>query len=197
MEIHCKLLLEITLSLWLHPMHNRQLLLNRERVTVSFSKRFMLTVSALAALAITTCYAGDGSSEVGFSVTMNLCSAIKVFNTADLDFGNVVLGAAQNVEVNANSPGVAKFNATGDRNAHIIAKVVEQSIEMSNGTAGANNQVTVDNWNYGGNLKANGEGQFNVSGSLQDMRVGAVAHILSETEYGSYSGSATLRVTYI
>ncbi len=164
---------------------------------MSLLKRCILAVSSLAALVISTSYAGEGSGEVGFSITMNLCSAIKVFNTADLDFGNVVLGAAQNVEVNANSPGVAKFNATGDRNAHIIAKVVEQSIKMSNGTAGANNQITVDNWNYGGNLHATGEGQFNVSGSLSDMRVGAVAHILSETEYGSYSGSATLRVTYI
>ncbi|MDF1795727.1 MAG: DUF4402 domain-containing protein [Coxiellaceae bacterium] len=162
-----------------------------------FSKKSMLIGSVLAALAATSSYANDASGEAGFTVSLNLFSAIHVTKVADLDFGDAVLGAAQDIKVNSKNAGVAKFNAVGDRNARILATVVETSVTMANGASGANNQITVDNWNYGGSLSSAGEGQFNVSGALQDMDVGGVAHILADTEYGSYSGNATFRVTYL
>ncbi|MDF1653479.1 MAG: DUF4402 domain-containing protein [Coxiellaceae bacterium] len=164
---------------------------------MSLSKQLAVFGAAIAALAMTSSYANDSSGQAGFSVSLNLFSAIHVTKVADLDFGNAVLGAAQSIVVNGKSAGVAKFNATGDRNARIMAQVVETSITMANGAGGANNQITVDNWNYSGNLSSGGEGQFDVSGSLQDLRVGGVAHILADTAYGNYTGNATLRVTYL
>ncbi|MDF1654628.1 MAG: DUF4402 domain-containing protein [Coxiellaceae bacterium] len=162
-------------------------------------KKLIIGGCVITSLAMTTAFAAKPGSfgETNFNVSMVLYSSIKVQKVADLSFGDVLMGGAKNVVVNSSSAGVAKFNASGDRNAHVIANVVEKSIKISNGGKGAKNEIVVDDWNYGGNVDGAGKGQFNVNGTLSDIRVGGVAHVKADSEYGSYSGTATLRVTYV
>ncbi len=162
-------------------------------------KKMMVTGCLLATIAATPSYAAKPGSfgETTFNASLVLYSSIKVQKVADLNFGDVLMGGAKNVVVNSSSAGVAKFTASGDRNARVTASVVEKSIKISNGGKGAKNEIVVDDWNYGGNVDGAGKGQFNVNGTLDDIRVGGVAHVNANSEYGSYSGTATLRVTYV
>ncbi|MDF1653478.1 MAG: DUF4402 domain-containing protein [Coxiellaceae bacterium] len=166
---------------------------------MKLSKKLIVTSCALAVLAATSAYA-DRAGDYGqtnFNVALVLFSEIEVEKVTDLNFGDVMLNGAKNITVNVNDDGVAKFRATGDRNARIVAKVVQKSIKIKSGTSGPNHEIVVDNWIYGGNVNGKGMGQFDVNGNIQNIRVGGVAHILANTKYGNYSGSATLRVTYL
>ncbi|MDF1797418.1 MAG: DUF4402 domain-containing protein [Coxiellaceae bacterium] len=161
--------------------------------------KLLFTGCIVASVMVTSAYAAKPGSfgETNFNASLTLYSSIKVQKVADLNFGDVLMGGAKNVVVNSNSAGVAKFNASGDRNARVIAGVVEKSIKISNGGKGSKNEIVVDDWNYGGNVDGSGKGAFDVNGSLTDIRVGGVAHVKADTEYGNFSGTATLRVTYV
>ncbi|MDF1795726.1 MAG: hypothetical protein P1U63_04220 [Coxiellaceae bacterium] len=166
---------------------------------MKLSKKLMVASCALAALAGTSAFASRSGDygQVNFNVGLVLFSEIEVQKVTDLDFGDVMLNGAKNVVVNVNDDGVAKFRATGDRNARIMAGVVQKSITLKSGTSGPNHEIMVDNWIYGGNVDGKGLGHFDVNGNIQNIRVGGVAHIKADTKYGNYSGSATLRVTYL
>lgn len=155
----------------------------------------------MAALALTaSVYAARPGSygEVKFQSTLTLFEQIEVEKVKNLEFGDVLInGQSQNIVVDTNSDGVAKFRANGDRLARISAKVVEDEIVMKSQTAGPNHEIQVDGWQYGGNVDGSGLGRFDSNGAIQNIRVGAVAHILPKTKYGNYAGEATLRVTYL
>lgn len=166
---------------------------------MKLSKQLMVAGCALAAIASTSGYASRSGDygQINFNVALVLFSEIEVEKVTDLNFGDVMINGAKNVVVSVNSDGVAKFRASGDRNARIIAAVVQKSIKIKSGTSGPNHEITVDNWSYGGNVNGQGQGRFDVNGNLQNIRVGATAHILANTKYGNYNGSATMRVTYV
>lgn len=153
----------------------------------------------MAALIIPSLYAGRPGNfgQTTFNVTLTLFSEIKVEKVKDLEFGDVVMGQAKNIVVNDLSDQAAKFRANGDRNARISVKVVEESIKMKTQTSGPKHEIVVDQWNYGGNVDGNGDGHFDVNGAIQNIRVGGVAHVRADNEYGNYTGTATLRVTYL
>ncbi|MDF1653481.1 MAG: hypothetical protein P1U34_00050 [Coxiellaceae bacterium] len=166
---------------------------------MSILKRLVSTGCALMALAVTSAFAeptGD-DGQANFGISIYILTPLKVEKDADLLFGSVLAGK-RDITINATSAGVAKFSAYGNANARILVRVVQPSLTLRIGTAvGPNNEITVDGWNYGGTIKANGAAQFDSSGSIHDMRVGAVAHVLENSNGGNFRGIATLRVTYI
>ncbi|MDF1795728.1 MAG: hypothetical protein P1U63_04230 [Coxiellaceae bacterium] len=161
-------------------------------------KRLVSMSCALATFAMTSAYAEPIiGGEAKFGASIYILSPLKVEKNADLIFGGVLSGK-RDVTVDSASPGVAKFSANGNRDERILVKVVESSVTLRNGIAvGPNNEVKLDGWNYGGSIKANGVGKFDTNGSIQDIRVGAVAHVLENTSGGNFRGIATLRVIYL
>ncbi len=152
--------------------------------------------SMLLAGSVSASRSGDWG-QTDFNVSLVLFSEIEVQKITDLNFGDIMLNGAKDVVVGVNDDGVAKFRANGDRNAHIIAGVVQDHIVLKSRTSGPNHEITVDNWTYGGNVNGKGQGKFDGSGNIQNIRVGATAHLTANTMYGNYSGSATMRVTYV
>ncbi|MDF1653480.1 MAG: DUF4402 domain-containing protein [Coxiellaceae bacterium] len=158
------------------------------------TKRLVLSACVLIAFAVSPAYAGlqNHTSDIVFNVSLELISSINVKKMADLNFGQVLMGGDKNVVVNPKSRGAASFRVSCKRNARIRAKVVESSIKIKDGVAGANNEIVVNDWSYS-------IGAHDDAGRGKDrrVRVGGVAHILDDTAYGNYSGSATLRITYM
>ncbi len=162
------------------------------------SKRMVQSACALSALMMTSAFADRTGNfgQANFNVSMRLFNSIQVEKLTDMSFGDHMLtGTGENIIVHENDANAASFRATGDRNADVVVQVLEDTIKLT--SPEASGSISVDNWTYGGNVNGQGIGKFDVTGALPSIRVGATAHLSPSTEYGAYSGSATLRVTYI
>lgn len=154
---------------------------------------------SLALLAATS-FAGAANATVDetFNATLNLLSPITLDTVRDLDFEATL--ANQNVDVTTVSadPKAAVFSAKGSANWQVTGTVVENSIEMITGDGSdQTKRITVDSFTYGGDMDSAGLAVFDGSGNLNDLRVGATAHVQSDDIAGRYVGQATFRLTYM
>jgi hypothetical protein len=134
--------------------------------------------------------------EEAFNASINLFRSIQIRKISDLSFGDVVALADKKVVVEAGDSGAAIFEAFGDKQAHVIGRVQEASIEMAS-VDRRGDTITVDSWAYGGSMDKNGAATFDKDGDLYDLRVGAAAHVKSDNDAGRYVGQATFRLTYV
>lgn len=153
---------------------------------------------ALAIAVVWPAWAGrEGNfGEAQFSASINLFRSIQLRKITDLNFGDVIVGTDKKVVINAEDAGAATFEAHGDQSARVIGRVQESSISMTN-TNSKGSAITVDGWSYGGNMDKNGAAQFDKNGDVNDLRIGASAHVTAENDSGSYVGQATFRLTYV
>lgn len=158
-----------------------------------FVKCLVLSVCVLLAWTVSPVFAAYNvrTDNAVFKTALELVTAFAVAKIADLNFGTVYIGGDQEVVVNPVDDGAARFHWDCRRVAHVRAKVIESSIKIKNGMAGANNEVVVNDWSYSIDRPSETNHRY------REIRVGGIAHVKSTTAFGSYSGTATLRVTYL
>jgi hypothetical protein len=125
---------------------------------------------------------------VSFSGTL---FAQNVTKLSDLVFPVQIWGLASNPIVNVSDAGAATFSATGTAGRTARITVRQATIYMTNGGGGANNKITISNFQVN-----NGTPVFDPLGNLNNIRVGARAQITNKKNEGDYSGTATLRLVY-
>lgn len=149
-----------------------------------------LLTAAIAATMGFNAYATDES----FDSTLRLIEPITITEVTSLRFPEQQAGTAQNLTVQPSESGAAQFNSAGEPARPVTASIVESQIVMET-TAG--DQITVNNFTYGGQVDPAGNGAFNDSGALNNIRIGATALIEADDKSGLYSGIATFRLVYL
>ncbi len=109
----------------------------------------------------------------------------------------------QTITVAATDPGAAVFYATGDPNDKVTVTVLEATsvVEMHHSSCAPSCTrsryiVKLKKFKTGGELTKKGVGQFNGSGDLTNMRIGATAVVGASDVAGMYSATLTLNVVY-
>ena len=119
-------------------------------------------------------------------------SSQNIIKLTDLVFPVQVWGLATTVTVAVNDAGAATFTATGIAGRTAFVRVTTNSVNITNGGGGVNNRITINNFTVN-----NQNPVFNALGQINNIRVGARATITASKKEGEYSGSATLRLTYL
>jgi hypothetical protein len=144
-------------------------------------KKLLIMIAMLSATAMAT--------DRSFNVTLKLYKPITIDKVQDLLFPDATLtGSAFDIAVATSDTGAAAFNAQGGKNRSISSSIVESSISMS--APGVATSIAVDNF------VVSAPTAFDNSGNANGIKVGATAHVLSNSEDGNYSGTATMRVVY-
>ena len=136
------------------------------------------------------------TEDATFSVSMRLLSPITVATELVLIFPPILSGTQTNVTVNPADSNAALFTAIGSPDALVVGGIVESGIVMITGSGSANEQIAVDSFVTGGDMNGAGIASFSETGVLDDLRIGATAHIKIDTLPGAYSGNATFRLLY-
>ncbi len=157
-------------------------------------KTIMLGMAGLLAV---SAFAGRSGQfgEANLTAVMHVSQPIVITAQHNLDFGEVVSGAAADVVVAASDASAAQFSATGEADAEVVAGMVANNISMTN--AKTNDKITVDTWTYGGDINKQNVATFSNSGKLSDLRVGGTAHVTANVAGGDYTGTGKFRLTYV
>ncbi|MDH4229001.1 MAG: DUF4402 domain-containing protein [Nitrospirota bacterium] len=95
----------------------------------------------------------------------------------------------------------AVFNSVGQKGQTINCTIVQPSVNMLLGAGGTPaTQILVDTWAFGGSLLdviGAGQASFSNVGLINNMRVGATAHVAAANLPGAYVGNVTFRVLYL
>lgn len=157
-------------------------------------KKFAKSLMAVALVAVS---GAAFAEETSFDATISLLEPITLTTVQDLSFAPQPVGNTVDVMTAAEDTRAAVFSATGEASAVAQASVVEPSIEMVTGAGtSAAERITVDGWTYGGALATDGSTAFDTAGEINNMRVGATAHVASDDVQGDYVGTATFRLVY-
>lgn len=152
---------------------------------------------SLMAVAFVAASGAAVAEETNFNSTMSLLEPITLNTVQDLSFAPQPVGNAVDVVTAAEDTRAAVFSATGEANAAAQTTVVEPSIEMVTGAGSTpGERITVDTWTYGGSLGADGSTAFDAAGEINNMRVGATAHVEANDVQGDFVGTATFRLVY-
>lgn len=135
--------------------------------------------------------------EATFTASLSLYAPIAITTVQNLSFGHIPAGSSTEVTVSPDDADAAQFTASGDPSGNVVGSVTDSSITMSNGGSGSSNQITVDDWTYGGSMSSSGSASFGPDGTLSNLRVGGTANVSSTNEPGDYTGTATFRLTYV
>lgn len=158
---------------------------------VSRRHDFAATAIAMALLFAVPVRGADQS----FAVSLQLLTPIQLTSAQALSFGAVTAGSAKAVVI-APATG-AKFSSIGEANGAVTGSIIENGILLNAGGGSSSaQQIVVDGFVVGGDMDATGNAVFDTSGQLNDLRIGATAHIESEDIVGVYAGSATFRLLY-
>ncbi len=136
------------------------------------------------------------AADEPFNVGMKLQTPVVITEVNGLSFVDTTTGSNTTVVTAPGDTLAATFIVRGSPNTPVTGSVVESSIVMTTGTGGNNEQITVDNFTLGGGLNKKGVAILRPSGSLQNIRVGASAHVKSNNVAGAYLGTATFRLLY-
>ncbi|GEM_PF-5743793 len=136
------------------------------------------------------------TSDAPFNVSIRLLSPITVTTDLSLTFPPILSGTQTDLTVNPSDTNAAVFIAVGSPDMQVVGGIVESSIVMIAGSGSANERIPVDSFVTGGDMDTAGTASFSKSGTLDDLRVGATAHIKNNTLPGAYSGNATFRLLY-
>lgn len=137
------------------------------------------------------------AEQDSFQVGLHLLSPITLTLQSSLNFPSVVAGQDNTVTTAVDSSDAVIFSATGEANASVIGSVVEDFVVMTTGEGITEpERIIVDGFLTGGDLGDTGNGVFNTSGELSNLRIGATAHVQANDVPGYYSSSATFRLTY-
>jgi len=112
--------------------------------------------------------------------------------SSDLVFPVQIWGLASNPIVAVNDAGAATFSATGTAGRSAYVRVTNTTVNITNGGGGVNNRITIGSFQVNNMYPV-----FNSSGQINNIRVGARAQITATKNEGDYSGTATLRLTYL
>ena len=137
------------------------------------------------------------AEEELFQVSLKLLKPITLTQQNSLNFPPVVAGVDTTLVTTPDSSDAVKFTATGEPLTGVTGSVVEDFIIMT--TADGNieeQQIRVDAFTTGGDIDSNGSGNFDSNGELNNLRLGATAHIEASDEPGLYTSSATFRLLY-
>jgi hypothetical protein len=157
-------------------------------------KKFTKSLMAVALVAVSGAAVAE---ETSFDSTISLLEPITLTTVQDLSFAPQPVGEAVDVLTTAADSRAAVFSATGEANAVAQTSVVEPSIEMVTGAGSASGErITVDTFTYGGSLATDGSTAFDGSGEINNMRVGATAHVEADDVQGDFVGTATFRLVY-
>lgn len=155
------------------------------------------TLNKIAALTLGLGVVGAANAtDESFNIGIKLIAPIVITETNALSFVETVAGTAQDV-ITAPSDGIAaQFTATGELLRAVTGSVVESSVVITTGDgADSTKQMTIQDFTLGGDL-VGGTANFDASGDLSDLRVGATAKVEADDIPGDYAGSATFRLVY-
>lgn len=156
------------------------------------AKRF-LTALLLGSLLAANTQAATKSFNVGIS----LITPIKMTLQSPLNFPSTTAGNSATVTTDPADTGSVHFVATGEPNAAITGTILENQVTLTTSDGlGSEKQITVDNFVTGGDMNESGLATFDENGALDNLRIGATAHIDADNIPGSYSTTATYRVVY-
>ena len=155
----------------------------------AMDKKFNKNFSSAMLILIVSLFASSilYSAEESFNVNMRILDPVKITEQRSLSFPDHVVGTQANIVVNPSDATSASFSATGAPNANIKTSVVESYIILSDG---ANNNIEVDTFNI------ISEDSFDSNGELNNISIGATAHVEAGDPVGNYNGFATLRIIY-
>ena len=137
------------------------------------------------------------AEDASFTLGMQLLAPIELTLNNSLSFADTTSGQDTVISTAPDNANAVIFSATGEPNRAVTGSVVESSVLMTTGTGTTSDeQITVDSFQTGGTMDASGQATFDGSGQLDDLRIGASAHVESEDVPGAYSGNATFRLTY-
>jgi len=76
--------------------------------------------------------------------------------------------------------------------------VVEDSVLLATGNGiGPHEKILVDGFSLGGDMNSGGNGYFNEQGEVENLRIGATAHVNANNIPGRYVSTATFRLNYL
>jgi len=137
------------------------------------------------------------ADEAKFQTTLRLLKPITLTQKSQLSFQSVTAGQTTTVVTEPSSSNAVVFSATGEALSTVTGSVVESQILMISGSGSDESlQIPVDSFSTGGDLDGSGIGVFDSEGNLDDLRIGASAHIDAYNVPGVYTASATFRLTY-
>ncbi len=120
-------------------------------------------------------------------------SSQNVYKITDLIFPVQVQGVGATVTVGVNDAGAATFTATGTAGRSATIKLTSKTVTITTPPNTNNNyRITVNNF-----VINNTSPVFNALGQITNIRVGARATIVAADVEGEYSGTNTLRLTYL
>lgn len=148
-------------------------------------------------LACVTLQTSVFAEEELFQVNLTLLEPITLTQQSALNFPPVVAGVDTTLVTTPESTNAVKFSATGEPLTGVTGSVVEDFIIMTTADGLAEEQqIRVDTFTTGGDIDTNGAGNFDSNGELNNLRLGATAHIEASDEPGLYTSSATFRLLY-
>lgn len=160
-------------------------------------KGLLIAMVGLMASSVLAAPGGRSGSfgEANLTATLYVSQPINVKAIKNLEFGEVVSGAATDVVVAAADANAAQFSATGEAGSEVVAGMVSKSISLTN--TKSNDKITVDSWTYAGDIQGRNIATFDKAGELKDLRVGGTAHVTANASGGSYTGTGKFRLTYV
>lgn len=159
--------------------------------------RKVLTQLGLVALAASFAGASVHADTVSFPASIKLLKPIALTQTGELSFGEVIAGSATTVTTAPDDGNAVAFAAVGEPLRAVTGSIVEDSIVLISGEGSTpQEQITVDSFQTGGSLSEDGSAVFDTEGTLNDLRIGATAHVEAEDVPGNYIATATFRLVY-
>ena len=142
---------------------------------------------------INSAFANDETLNVG----MTLYTPFSITENQGLTFADTTIGAKVKVTTTPADTSAAIFFATGEPNRTVIGSIVENRIFMTTGDGNrGRKRIRVNKFKTGGDMNATGIATFNNLGQLNNLRIGATAHVKANNIAGAYSGTATFRLLY-
>ena len=133
-----------------------------------------------------------------FSVKLHLMKPITITQTTELSFNSVVAGDSVDLKTTPTDSNAVRIAAGGEPNAAFQGTVVEDSVLLETGDGiGPHEKILVDAFSLGGDMNSGGNGYFNEQGEVENLRIGATAHVNAKNIPGRYVSTATFRLNYL
>ena len=138
------------------------------------------------------------AEDQNFAASLEIMAPISIQVVRNLEFESTFVGHNEPIVTAPNSAKAAVFAAQGAAGWEARGYVVQNSIIMTTGN-GQNHtfMIPVDRFSYGGDMDYNGRTQFDHLGKIDNLRVGATAHVTNHNVKGFYQGTATFRLCYL
>jgi hypothetical protein len=172
-------------------------------------KKRILTLACTAAL---LAFGSDAFAVDNGTATATIAGSISVGKEAtgsstggDLAFGNIIPAATAGTVIihyasgarsfttvtgtNLLPFGNAQFKVTGDAGAAYTVTLPSSAITLSNGTAGATNEMTVDTFTKDVTIGT-------LTGGISTFHVGGTLHVGANQNSGSYTGTFNVTAAY-